>query len=348
MNITFENISDNQAIKLGINNTSYIVEPQNSVEVITTDGKVVFTAELLPIDFSDAFGEDFKPKGLKERFLYKASKKFTEKIPDMGLNVAVTYEFTSKYNNAVIDVSEAGYSVADGEIADFFDMTPIAYEFPRTESTFGELYVSDAKVTNRKRFFKLYRTAQFMMVYFFFFIVYPLAKLYGSDIYIKKLLTKFYSVSCAERRKILDEKSAHLEKQEKKQESIKHGCLIGLLKICLVVLILGGLAFWVLTSEPDVIISEDFNKIVCYDETFERYNGRIPEDAKDVFLEEYYAERLLNNGEYEDEEGYYCYIYEDSDGNRYLWLQEDYNNEYNRNKTYKDYDNPKIYKSVSE
>ena len=129
---------------------------------------------------------------------------------------------------------------------------------------------------------------------------------------------------------LLNYNTPFVEKQEKKQESIKHGCLIGLLKICLVVLILGGLAFWVLTSEPDVIISEDFNKIVCYDETFERYNGSMPEDAKDVFLEEYYAERLLNNGEYEDEEGYYCYIYEDSDGNRYMWLQEDYDNEYNR------------------
>ena len=210
MNITFENISDNQAIKLGINNTSYIVEPQNSVEVITTDGKAIFTAELLPIDFSDAFGEDFEPKGLKERFLYKASKKFTEKVPDMGLQVAVTYEFTSNYNNVFIEILEGVYSVADGEIADFFDMTPITYGFPRIESNFGDVNVCNTHIINRKRFLRLYRTAQLFLDYFFFIEIYALAKYYSSDKYVKKIISKLYSTSYSERSKIIEEKTSEL------------------------------------------------------------------------------------------------------------------------------------------
>lgn len=348
MNITFENISELQAVKIYINNTAYEIKPNSSVEVVTANDKVIFKTELLAADFSEDFSEEQKPKGFKEKFLFKASKKLTEKIPDMALNTTVTYVFKTKHNNVIIELSDCEYSVADGDIADFFDMWPIAYAFARAESNFGELRVNSVKATNRKRFFKLYRISQLMLDYFFFPIIYPLAKFYGSDKYINKLLTEFYSVSCVERTKIFEEKEEHLENQVEKAGSVKHGCLIVLLKILIVIFALGGLSYWVMTSEPDVIISEDFSEIVCYNETFERYYGNMPDDAKDVFLEEYYAERLLKDGEYEDEEGYYCYIYEDSAGNRYMWLQEDYDNEYNRNKTYKDYVDPKIYKSVSE
>ena len=348
MNITFENISKVQSVKICINNTCYVIEPENSVEITTADSKAVFNAELIPVDFSDEFDNGIEDVKLKDKILFKAAKKFTEKIPDMALNIAATYEFSTKHNNVIIELSDCEYSVADGEIADFFDMCPIAYAFPRAEGTFGDFTVNSAKVTNRKRFFKLYRTAQLMMDYFYFVVIYSLAKFYASDMYIEKFLRKFYSVSCAERTKILEEKLAYLEKRAEKEGTVKHGCLIDLLKISLVILALGGLSYWAVSSDPEVIISEDFSEIICYDETFERYNGSIPDDANDVFLEEYYAERLLNNGEYEDEEGYYCYIYEDSAGNRYMWLQEDYDNEYNRNKTYKDYDDPKIYVSVTE
>ena len=344
MNITFENISKSQAIKININNTYYVIEPENNIEISITDDKTVFTAELLPVDFSDAFGEDFTPKGLKEKFLYKVSKKFTEKLPEMTLNTVVAYEFASDYNNVILELSDCEYSVADGEIADFFDMNPIVYSFPRAESNFGSLIIKNTNVTNRKRFLKLYRTAQLFIDYYFFVFIYALAKHFTTDKYVHNKLKNFYYVSNVDRNIIIENKIAKIEKMT----SEKHGHRQGLLKFAIVLLAVGGLFYWAMTSEPDVIISEDFSQIVCYDETFELYNGSIPEDAKDKFLEDYFAERLLSDGEYVSDDGYYCYVYEDSNGDRYMWLKEDWYNKFDRHKTYEDYDNPKIYKSASE
>ena len=344
MNITFENISKSQAIKIDINNTYYVIEPENNIDISITDDKTVFTAELLPVDFSDAFGEDFTPKGLKEKFLYKASKKFTEKLPEMTLNTVVTYEFASDYNNVILELSDCEYSVADEEIADFFDMNPIVYSFPRAESNFCSLIIKNTNVTNRKRFLKLYRTAQLFIDYYFFIFIYALAKHFTTDKYVHNKLKNFYSVSNVDRNRIIENKIAKIEKAT----SEKHGHRQGLLKFAIVLLAVGGLFYWAMTSEPDVIISEDFSQIVCYDETFELYNGSIPEDAKDKFLEDYFAERLLSDGEYVSDDGYYCYVYEDSNGDRYMWLKEDWYNKFDRHKTYEDYDNPKIYKSASE
>ena len=212
MNITFENSSIDQAVKIEINNTSYIIKENSTFEITTTDNQTVFTAELLPVDFSAAFGENVKPEGLKERFLYKASKKFTEKIPDMGLSVAVTYEFSTNYNNVLIEILEEVYSVADGEVADFFDMTPIAYSFPRMESNFGDLNICDTHTTNRKNFLRLYRTAQLFLDYFFFIEIYALAMYYSSDKYVKRMISKLYSMSYSERSKIIEDKTTESEK----------------------------------------------------------------------------------------------------------------------------------------
>ena len=49
-----------------------------------------------------------------------------------------------------------------------------------------------------------------------------------------------------------------------------------------------------------------------------------------------------------DIDNYYCYIYETTDGTRYMWLKDNCTNEENEKKNYKDYKNPLVYKSVGE
>ena len=66
---------------------------------------------------------------------------------------------------------------------------------------------------------------------------------------------------------------------------------------------------------------------------------------KKAFLENYSAAYPLGDGEY-DEENYYCFVYEDSNGNRYMWLQDNYDEDFD--KEYKDYENPMVYKSIGE
>ncbi|MBQ3128173.1 MAG: hypothetical protein IJC13_03930 [Clostridia bacterium] len=47
-------------------------------------------------------------------------------------------------------------------------------------------------------------------------------------------------------------------------------------------------------------------------------------------------------------DNYYCYIYETTDGTRYMWLKDNCTDEENKDKDYEDYDNPLVYKSVGE
>lgn len=95
----------------------------------------------------------------------------------------------------------------------------------------------------------------------------------------------------------------------------------------------------------DVIISEDLNSVVCFDEKFVKIDGGLPSDAVDVFLEDYYAYYPLDNGEY-DSDSYYCYIYETPDGTRYMWLKDNCTSEESEDMDYEDYDKPLVYKSA--
>jgi len=49
-----------------------------------------------------------------------------------------------------------------------------------------------------------------------------------------------------------------------------------------------------------------------------------------------------------DIDNYYCYIYETTDGTRYMWIKDNCTDEENKDKDYEDYDNPLVYKSVGE
>ena len=133
--------------------------------------------------------------------------------------------------------------------------------------------------------------------------------------------------------------------EEETEEKKKHGCLTGILKVLLIVGVFVLIGAWASSSEPDIIISEDFQSVYYFDETFVRTDGKLPEDAKKTFLENYSAAYPIGDGEY-DEVNYYCYVYEDSMGNRYLWLQDNYDEDFD--KAYEDYENPMVYKSTGE
>lgn len=47
-------------------------------------------------------------------------------------------------------------------------------------------------------------------------------------------------------------------------------------------------------------------------------------------------------------DNYYCYIYEDSEGNRYMWLKDGCTEDENADKEYEDYENPIVYISIGE
>lgn len=251
----------------------------------------------------------------------------------------------SSAGNAIVNLQDGVYSVCDGKLADFFDMVPICYVFSRAEANTEDIRVIDVTAVNRKRFLKLVRNLLLFLHWglfelFFFVPEYLSVKFASSHFFIKRLISGFYEKTAEEREELLIEKEQTYEAEEK-----KGGCLKTFIKVVIVLLIFGGIIAWALTDEPDVIISEDLNSVVCFDEKFVKIDGGLPSDAVDVFLEDYYAYYPLDNGEY-DSDSYYCYIYETPDGTRYMWLKDNCTSEESEDMDYEDYDKPLVYKSA--
>lgn len=339
MYITFNNKNEHNSIVVFYNNQNYTIAPLSSVEAPLFGNKLQFTAENGFFDLLDGF-EDEKPEKLKERILYKLTKKIVEKIPEIVLNVKVTYEISEISGNISVDFTEGTYVVGGSRIAEFLDFLPVSCMFPHVLTSKGTVAVKKTESINKKKYLRLYRNmllfmnSGFILIDWFLFIPeYLFIKMLSADKIIEKCTKKLYCMSVPER--IL-----FMEKQVDDSTNEKHGCLIGIIKVFLLIAVFVLIGVWANSSEPRTIISEDLQTVVCYGETFERIDGGLPEDAEKTFLEEYTAHYYLGEDEYDD--SYSCYIYEDSTGNRYLWLQDDFEKEY------EDYDNPIVYKSVGE
>lgn len=354
MYVTFKNIEENEKMIIFVENQKYIINPEESVEIFFKNKKIVFeTQSSVFEELTDSLNEleeEMQSYSFKDRILAKLTKKLVNKLPEIALDLSIKYE--AEFNdceNPTINLCGEAYSVCDGKFADMLDMMPVMYVFPRAETDCGNIKAADVTSTNLKQFLKLMRNlllfkhwGWFFVELFFFIPEYLIIKFYSSHFYTKNLFCGFYNRTAAERARIFLEKEQFYEKDDEKS-----GCLSSLLKALPALLIIGAICFWGITSEPKVVVAEDFGSVTCFDETFIKINGGLPSDAEDVFLEDYSAYYTLPDGSY-DTDNYYCYIYETPDGTRYMWLKDNCSNEENQSKDYEDYDNPLVYKSVGE
>lgn len=339
MYLIINNKIELQSVIMSCGGQKVAVAPGASAEIPIFGNKIELTAEFSKLDLLDGFEEE-KPETFKERVLMKLTKKFAEKVPDIGLNLKVTYEISNISGNVSVDFTEGTYIVGGSRIAEFLDFLPVSCMFPHIITSDGTVAVKKTESTNKKKYLRLYRNmllfmnSGFILIDWFLFIPeYLFIKILSADKIIERCIKKLYRMSVPER--IL-----FMEKQVDDTTNEKHGCLIGIIKVLIVIAAFVLIAEWANSSDPNTIISEDFQSVVCFDETFVRIDGGLPEDAKKTFLEEYTAHYPIGEDEYDD--SYNCYIYDDSMGNRYLWLQDD------SEKEYKDYENPVVYKSIGE
>lgn len=351
MYVTFKNNSIGTKMIVTVQKQRHIISPESSVEVFVQSANFQFLAETSALDeLIDAVNEindNDKNDSLKDRILTKLAKKTAQKLPDTVLNTCVKYEVSSTdFSNITINLYDGAYAICNGNFADFLDLVPIGYIFPRAEAENGSIRVADVNTTNRKKYLKLVRNLLLFMhsgltaINLLFFIPeYLLIKLLSSNFYIKTWLSGLY-------RKTFDEREFILKKSEERyeNENTKKKRFPAALKVLIVLSVL-CVIFWGITSEPDVVISEDFQAVVCFEETFVKIESGLPSDAEDVFLEDYSAYYPLADGEY-DMDNFYCYIYETPDGTRYMWLKDNCTNKENKNKDYADYENPLVYKSI--
>lgn len=351
MYVTFKNNSTGAKMIVTVQNQRHIISPENSVEVFVQSANFQFLAETSALDeLIDAVNEindNDKNDSLKDRIFTKIARKTAQKLPDTVLNTCVSYEVSSTdFSNITINLYDGAYAICNGNFAEFLDLVPIGYIFPRAETENCSIRVADVNATNRKKYLKLVRNLLLFMhsgltaVNLLFFIPeYLLVKLLSSNFYIKTWLSGLY-------KKTFDEREFILKKSEEryKNENTKKKRFPVALKVLIVLSVL-CVIFWGITSEPDVVISEDFSSVVCFEETFVKIESGLPSDAENVFLEDYDAFYPLGDGEY-DMDNYYCYIYETPDGTRYMWLKDNCSNKENKNKDYEDYENPLVYKSI--
>lgn len=354
MYLTLKNNSTEAKMIITVQNQRHIISPESSIEVFVQSANFQFLAETSALDeLIDAVNEindNDKNDNLKDRILTKLAKKTAKKLPDTVLNTCVKYEVNgTNYSNIIINLYDGAYAICNGDFADFLDLVPIGYIFPRAESDNGSIRVADVNATNRKKYLKLVRNLLLFMhsgltaINLLFFIPeYLIVKLLSSNFYIKTWLSGLY-------RKTFDERELILKKSEERyeNENTKKKRFPTALKAFIVIAAVCGILVWGITSEPDVVISEDFQSVICFEETFVKTESGLPSDAEEVFLEDYNAFYPLSDGEY-DMDNYYCYIYETPNGTRYMWLKDNCSNEENKNKDYEDYENPLVYKSIGE
>lgn len=346
MYLTFRNNDEYSKINLLCGGYGYTLEPKSEIELLCFDNKITFEVEFLQQDFSD----ELKPKdgnqSLKDRILYKFANKLVEKLPKLGLYTKVTYELNDAYQDAVIDLSEGAYSSCNGNISEFFDMMPVACCFAQAETNCGKLSVSDVKLLNRKEYLKIQRNMILFIDWgiilpdiFLFVPKYVTVRYFSSENYISETIKSLYKLTPCERLLRLNENEASLERQSKKT-----GCLSGVIKVVLFLAVLIGIVFWISSGEPDVLMESDFSKVKCFEEVFVRIDGGLPADAKETFLEDYSVYYPDPDGGY-DMDSYYCHIYEDSNGDRYMWVKTDLDNLENAGMNYEDCDNPLVFKA---
>ena len=322
MRVTFRNVSESSPIKLYIDNRTFTLGPQCCADFYFSDGTARFTAETLPADLLKELEDEEEPKNLKDRITDKLLKKFARKLPEMGLYTAVTYVLTSDRSDVTVEINESAYSVFDGEVAYYFSMIPMIYSFPQAETTLGTLKVLKAHSPNRKKYMRLIRN---LLLFFdwglflpnlcFFIPKYIFSRFCASDLYITCLIGGLYRLSPEKR---------GMKIASKPPDGNHHSRCGRYVFILVVIALIVAVCIWGVFAEPEVIIDEQFQSVVCFDELFIRTDGELPQDAKKTFLEDYYAYYPTDGGY--DSDSYYCYIYEDSQGNRYMLLHDNTEN----------------------
>ncbi len=258
MNITFINKSEANIMKLTFEGVEYFLQPQGLLNVPCAVGNNTFTAELLPDnDIGEIQPDELEKESFKDKLLRKATNRFLKKVPEMALYSAVTYELQDISSDTVVELENSVYSSCDGEIADFFDMMPVVYCFPKAECADAAIKANKAKNTNRKQYLKLFRRillflnwGMLLLNLFEFIPAYIVLKFYATDFYISKLIKKLYALSKKERDYLIAKKLADEENTPPKKN---RSCLYSFIKALFIILVLLGIGYWALSGESEAV-----------------------------------------------------------------------------------------------
>lgn len=256
MYVTFRNYSTGSKMLVTLGNQRFTVNPESSVEVLHSGGKIEFEAqgdffeELL--EGIDEIDEKDKNDSLKDRILTKLTKGFVKKVTEFLLLLSVKYEVDLiGCENPVINLFDGDYSFFEGRVAEVFDMPPVIMAFPRAETESGEIRITDITELNRKKYLRLWRNillfanwGLFLADLLFFIPEYLTVRIFSSHFFLRKIFVSLYKKPPMERARIFAEKELKYER-----ETEEKGCLTYILRGLLALAVIIGIFLWAGTGE---------------------------------------------------------------------------------------------------
>lgn len=328
-----------------INEKTHFVEFDESkwIEIEDAENSVVIkiTGEILR---EEDFGElDPRESKLKEKIAFKIFKKATEEIKNLFLQADCTYKISNITPEAVITVELDSFDIGDKTwmFQDFEIIYPkiICDEIMQVE-------LLSAKGKNSKAVIKEYKKlglwSDLGLGFFEMIASYPLRGLYFRHVCKPHIL-----------KKNIINVEYYKEKTEKRNKGKKLGCFSGcllfiplILVFALIWTVIEGILF-VDTNQP-YLLSPDYSTITYHDDVYVRIDD-LPEDAEPVeFLgatiwEDTRTDGLSNFDQTVEDNK--VQLFEDDEGNQYLWLVENYTDSsvFLEDKEYEDFDEHYVY-----
>lgn len=291
MVVSFRNNSSDCRIKLNINNAAYLLEAGKSAEISVYDEKVTFFAEMLPEDLTAGWDTEETPKKLRDRILHKLARKFAEKIPELGLYSVCEYELSEITDGMTVELYDGGYSILDGKLSEYlFEMIPVLFTFARAEVMSGNLKFVRARLVNRKKYLKIIRNLLlfidielFLPNLLFFIPKYIIERFVASSIVLTCIMKQLYTMSVTDRGHRINAKLKDTD------ISSKRSFFAAAIKTVLAILVIFGIGYMVVTTEPEPVESIGSN------DTREFYTSGGIQDYADYAKYEYSEVNFENN-----------------------------------------------------
>lgn len=332
-------------MQIDINEKAHFIEYDESkwIEVEDTTDSITLkiTGEILR---EEDFGEsDPQENKLKDKIAFKLFKKATTEIMDLFLQADCTYKISNITDDSLITVELDGFDIGDKTL--MFQNFEILYPKIICNEKIG-VELLKAKGKNSKEIIKKYKKiglwSDLGMGFFEMIVSYPLRGLYFRHVCKPHIL-----------KKNIINVSYYKQKTEKRNKGKKLGCFSGcLIFIPLVLLfaiiwtLIEGILF--VDSNQPYLLSSDYSTITYHDDVYVRID-KLPEDAEPVeFLGATIWEDTRTDGisnldqAIEDNK---VQLFEDDDGNKYLWLVENYTDSsvFLEDKEYDDFDEHYVY-----
>ena len=340
-------------MKIDINGKTHLIEYDESkwIEIEDTADSVTLkiTGEVLREEDFDGILSD--EPDLKEKIAVKLFKKATNEILDLILQADCTYNISNITPDSVITVE-----------LDMFDLGDKTWIFQDFEISYPKVICDEnikaelvyAKGKNSKEIIKKYKkiglASDLGMDFLYMIISYPLRGMYFKHLCKPHILKK--NIINAEYYK---------EKTEKRNKGKKLGCFSG----CLASVVLGVVAFIVImlldifvfsvlfvdTDKP-ALVASDYSTITYHDDVYVRIDD-LPENAEpvEVLGATVWKDSRTDGLSKWDQSLQYdkVQLFEDDEGNEYLWLVENYPDEIlgegdnGEDKEYDDFDEHYVY-----